>query len=100
MQLLTGRMPFLDEDGEVISRSHMERHLFSNKDMFRAVLYSKIDFGEATWASLSEAALDFVKMLLHRDPKYRPTAEEALQHEWLNEGKGSIFYSHEIYTRA
>ena len=80
-------MPFLDEDGEIISRSHMERHLFSNKDMFRAVLYAKIDFSCETWSELSVQSLDFVKHLLRRDPTHRYTAVEALEHDWLKEGR-------------
>lgn len=80
-------MPFLDDEGESVTRSYMERHVFSNKDMFRAVLHSKIDFRDETWDSISSDALDFVKRLLKRDPKYRPTAQEALDHLWLKEGQ-------------
>lgn len=84
-------MPFLDDDGEIITRSHMERHLFTNKEMFRAVLYSKIDFKKETWQGVSEGARDFVKRLLKRDPKFRPTAEEALEHEWMKEGDFFVY---------
>lgn len=82
-------MPFLDEDGEIMSRSRMEQHLYTNKDMFRAVLRAKIDFERETWRMLSKEALDFVQQLLERDPNHRPTAEEALDHAWLKEGKSS-----------
>lgn len=63
----------------------MEKHLFSNKDMFRAVLYSKLDFGSKTWRGLTKTSLDFVRSLLRRDPRHRPTAQEALQHDWFKD---------------
>eukprot|EP00210_Caulerpa_lentillifera_P006665 g6368.t1 len=85
-QLLTGRMPFLNEQGEAVSRSLMERHLYTNKDMFRSVLYSKLDFSSKTWSGLTKVSREFVKSLLRRDPRHRPTALEALEHKWFYDG--------------
>jgi len=40
-------------------------------------------FVEAAWSSVSEEARNFVEYVLQTDPVARPTAAEALQHEWL-----------------
>lgn len=56
-----------------------------NKDVFRAVLYSELDFDSAPWDVLSPSAKDFVMSLLDRDEAKRPTAEQALHHKWLEE---------------
>jgi calcium-dependent protein kinase len=39
------------------------------------------------WEGISDEAKDFVKVMLNKDPKQRPTAKEALKHPWL---KGTI----------
>jgi len=51
--------------------------VFTNKDVFRAILYSDLDFQSAPWDHLSPAARDCVQRLLRRDPTKRPTAQEA-----------------------
>ena len=46
-------------------------------------------FPEATrWRDISVEAKDFIGKLLSFDPKDRPTASEALQHEWFKTGEG------------
>jgi calcium/calmodulin-dependent protein kinase I len=44
---------------------------------------ARIEFHERYWASISDAAKDFVRALLVADPARRPTAADALQHAWL-----------------
>lgn len=57
--------------------------------MFRAVLYSDLDFESPPWPELSPQAREFVESLLQRDEAARPTAEQALQHPWLREEEGA-----------
>eukprot|EP01056_Protomagalhaensia_sp_Gyna25_P000727 Protomagalhaensia_sp_Gyna_25__726@NODE_1343_length_1924_cov_27_212202_g1075_i0_p1_GENE_NODE_1343_length_1924_cov_27_212202_g1075_i0NODE_1343_length_1924_cov_27_212202_g1075_i0_p1_ORF_typecomplete_len587_score113_89Pkinase/PF00069_25/3_9e70Pkinase_Tyr/PF07714_17/1_1e41EFhand_7/PF13499_6/3_3e09EFhand_7/PF13499_6/5_8e07Kinaselike/PF14531_6/1_2e13EFhand_6/PF13405_6/0_0043EFhand_6/PF13405_6/6_2e02EFhand_6/PF13405_6/3_1e05EFhand_6/PF13405_6/1e02EFhand_11/PF08976_11/2_9e05EFhand_11/PF08976_11/0_011EFha len=43
------------------------------------------NFDGAVWSTISEAAKDFIRSLLVRDPNERPSAEEALKHKWLQQ---------------
>ncbi|KAL1566619.1 Calcium-dependent protein kinase 18 [Salvia divinorum] len=69
--LLCGRRPFWDktEDG-----------------IFKEVLKNKPDFRRKPWPSISDAAKDFVRKLLVKDPHARLTAAQALSHPWVREG--------------
>ncbi|KAL2552665.1 Calcium-dependent protein kinase 16 [Forsythia ovata] len=69
--LLCGRRPFWDktEDG-----------------IFKEVLRNKPDFRRKPWPSISNAAKDFMKKLLVKDPRARLTAAQALSHPWVREG--------------
>ncbi|KAL2348607.1 hypothetical protein Fmac_002607 [Flemingia macrophylla] len=69
--LLCGRRPFWDktEDG-----------------IFKEVLRNKPDFRRKPWPTISNAAKDFVKKLLVKDPRARYTAAQALSHPWVKEG--------------
>ncbi|KAL8549890.1 hypothetical protein ACS0TY_008652 [Phlomoides rotata] len=69
--LLCGRRPFWDktEDG-----------------IFKEVLRNKPDFRRKPWPTISNAAKDFVRKLLVKDPHARLTAAQALSHPWVREG--------------
>ncbi|KAL0379128.1 UNVERIFIED_CONTAM: Calcium-dependent protein kinase [Sesamum radiatum] len=69
--LLCGRRPFWDktEDG-----------------IFKEVLRNKPDFRRKPWPGISNAAKDFVRKLLMKDPRARLTAAQALSHPWVREG--------------
>jgi calcium-dependent protein kinase len=82
-QLLTGRLPFVGESGLLVSKLYMAKQIFTNKDVFRAVLYSDLDFSRDPWPCLSSDARSLVQALLTRDPDCRPTAVEALEHPWF-----------------
>mmetsp|Transcript_18592 Transcript_18592/g.56153 ORF Transcript_18592/g.56153 Transcript_18592/m.56153 type:complete len:489 (-) Transcript_18592:1324-2790(-) len=84
--LLTGRLPFGGEDGQEVSDLFLTKQTFSNRDVFRAVLYSPLDFDSPPWDRLSGDAKDLVHSLLQRDADMRPTALEALHHPWLQGG--------------
>lgn len=73
-QLLTGRFPFDDRSNPINP---------SLSKVWKAILTDELDFGRSHWAGISDEAKDFVKMLLNKDPKARPTAREALKHPWL-----------------
>lgn len=55
---------------------YLDAQVFSNKDVFRAILYADLDFDSEPWPHLSPGACDFVASLLTRDPAARPTAAE------------------------
>ncbi|KAL2333794.1 hypothetical protein Fmac_015007 [Flemingia macrophylla] len=69
--LLCGRRPFWNktEDG-----------------IFKEVLRKKPDFSRKPWPTISDAAKDFVRKLLAKDPRARLTAAQALSHPWVREG--------------
>lgn len=82
-QLLTGRLPFVGDNGLMVSKLYMTKQIFSNKDVFRAILYADLDFTTSPWDELSPEAAQLVRSLLTRDPQRRPSALESLQHPWF-----------------
>ena len=86
--LLTGRLPFTGEEGDEVAELYMSKHVYNNKDVFRAVLYADLDFDSSPWDVISTEAKELVSSLLQREPEKRPTAEEALKSPWLAEGSG------------
>lgn len=87
--LLTGRLPFTGEEGDEVAELYMSKHVYNNKDVFRAVLYADLDFESAPWDVISPEAKELVSSLLHREADKRPTAEEAVRHPWLTGGSPS-----------
>ncbi|CAI5495732.1 unnamed protein product, partial [Closterium sp. Naga37s-1] len=69
--LLSGRRPFWDR---------------TEAGIFNEVLKKRPDFREKPWPNVSSSAKDFVKKLLKKDPRARPTAAQALSHKWVKEG--------------
>ena len=55
----------------------------SNKDIFRAILKSKLDFDEDEWGNISAEAKDLISRLLEKDPKKRIKVDSALTHKWF-----------------
>lgn len=84
-QLLTGRLPFIGDNGLMVSKLYMTKQIFSNKDVFRAILYADLDFKGPPWDELSAGAAALVCSLLTRDPAARPTAHDALANPWFAE---------------
>ncbi|KAG6537307.1 calcium-dependent protein kinase 10-like isoform X2 [Zingiber officinale] len=66
--LLTGVPPFWAE---------------SEQDIFKEVLYGKLNLTSDPWPSISESAKDLLRKILVRDPKKRLTAHEVLCHPWV-----------------
>jgi calcium-dependent protein kinase len=55
----------------------------SNKDIFRAILKSKLDFDEDEWGNISGEAKELISKLLEKDPKKRIKVDNALTHKWF-----------------
>ena len=72
--LLSSSLPFYGK-----SRSHV----------VRKILHNKYGFKGKRWKSVSEQSKSFVASLLVKDVKDRPTAAQAMQHEWFQEEFGS-----------
>ncbi|KAK9123197.1 hypothetical protein Sjap_012799 [Stephania japonica] len=53
----------------------------------QAIIRSVIDFKREPWPKVSENAKDLVKKMLDSDPKRRLTAEQVLEHPWLQNAK-------------
>jgi serine/threonine protein kinase len=51
--------------------------------MKMAILKKDVSFAEDVWKSISEEAQDFVSSLLRKTPAKRPTAKEALTHQFI-----------------
>ena len=57
-------------------------------EMFEQIMAGKFDYPNEYWANISKNAKDFISHLLVVDTKKRFTAEQALQHPWL-QAKGA-----------
>ncbi|KAL0921694.1 hypothetical protein M5K25_008794 [Dendrobium thyrsiflorum] len=53
----------------------------------QAIIRSVIDFKRDPWPKVSDTAKDLVKKMLDPDPKRRLTAQEVLDHPWLQNAK-------------
>ncbi|EPQ61318.1 Pkinase-domain-containing protein, partial [Gloeophyllum trabeum ATCC 11539] len=66
--LLCGYSPFRSDDA---------------KELIRETTAARVEFHERYWKNVSEEAKDFIRYLLNSNPAERPSAAEALEHEWL-----------------
>ncbi|CAI0450111.1 unnamed protein product [Linum tenue] len=53
----------------------------------QAIIRSVIDFKRDPWPKVSDNAKDLVKKMLNPDPKQRLTAQQVLEHTWLQNAK-------------
>ncbi|KAJ9181102.1 hypothetical protein P3X46_009268 [Hevea brasiliensis] len=53
----------------------------------QAIIRSRIDFRRDPWPKVSDNAKDLVKKMLDPDPKHRLTAQQVLDHPWLQNAK-------------
>ena len=74
-ELLTGRAPFENNNRTLCSKDRV-------KGLF--ALIQSASYPKERLASVSPEARDLVDKMLVRDPSMRITAEEILQHPWLN----------------
>ncbi|KAH6794612.1 calcium-dependent protein kinase 32 [Perilla frutescens var. hirtella] len=55
----------------------------------QAIIRSAVDFKRDPWPKVSDRAKDLVKKMLNPDPKLRLTAQEVLDHPWLQNAKSA-----------
>ncbi|XP_068606210.1 serine/threonine kinase 17a like [Brachionichthys hirsutus] len=67
--MLTGESPFLGDD---------------KQETFLNISQVNIDYSQGSLEGISSMAIDFIKSLLVKNPRKRATAEEGLNHPWLN----------------
>lgn len=72
--VLCGFPPFYDEN---------------HNNLFKMIKACKYDFPSPYWDNVSESAVDLIKKLLVADVSARLTAEQVLQHPWI-QGKSSV----------
>lgn len=68
--LLSGGMPFYG----------------SGEEKMKQISQGNYEMKHRNWKTVSDAAKDFVKGLLNKDPAVRMTAPDALAHKWMLEG--------------
>ncbi|DBA73193.1 TPA: hypothetical protein ACH3X1_011269 [Trebouxia sp. C0004] len=73
-QLLSGQLPFDDR---------RKPNSPALSVVWQAILTQQPSFTGKAWQDISEPAKNFVKRLLNKDPKARPSAKDALQDPWL-----------------
>lgn len=73
-QLLSGHLPFDDAKN---------RNSPSLSIVWKSILTEDLSFNGTIWSRVSDEAKGFVKKLLNKDPKVRPSASEALKDPWL-----------------
>uniref|UniRef100_A0A7N0VHV1 non-specific serine/threonine protein kinase n=1 Tax=Kalanchoe fedtschenkoi TaxID=63787 RepID=A0A7N0VHV1_KALFE len=59
----------------------------TEQGLAQAIIRSVIDFKRDPWPKVSDNAKDLVRKMLNRDPKSRLTAQEVLDHPWLQNTK-------------
>lgn len=53
----------------------------------QAIIHAVVDFRRDPWPKVSDKAIELVKKMLDPDPKKRLTAQEVLDHPWLQDAK-------------
>lgn len=56
----------------------------NNKEIFKNVIKQELKFDPADWASITEDAKSLLKQMLDKNPKTRISADQCLEHPWLN----------------
>ncbi|XP_036389896.1 serine/threonine-protein kinase 17A-like [Megalops cyprinoides] len=67
--MLTGESPFLGGD---------------KQETFLNISQVNVDYSQDVFEGVSSLAIDFIKLLLVKNPRKRATAEECLKHPWLS----------------
>jgi MAP kinase interacting serine/threonine kinase len=53
--------------------------------LFARIQLGEFDFPKEDWARISDSAIDLIQHLLVKDAKQRYTADEVMNHRWINE---------------
>jgi len=66
--LLSGKPPFYTENRD---------------ELFRRIKNDNVCFKSKIWENISQEAIDFIKMLLSKNPKKRPNSKKTLEAKWF-----------------
>ena len=55
----------------------------SNNEIFKKIMKAELKFNSYKWKNISNEARDFVKLCLNKNPAQRPSATEAIKHNWF-----------------
>jgi serine/threonine protein kinase len=58
-------------------------HAKGRAALFKKILESEPDFKGKCWKNISDEAIEFIKLMLEKDPEKRPSAKELLDHQWI-----------------
>ena len=61
----------------------------NNRELFNAIQFQEPDFSGEEWKSVSNEAINLIKLLLNKDFKKRISAHDALKHPWLKMHRNS-----------
>jgi len=73
------------------------KRAFQDKNMLKQTTNIKngtYELPDADWGSVSAKAKEFIASLLKVDPSKRPTASDALKHEWITGGGSDVELKH------
>ena len=79
--LVSGSLPFFDEDEEVV---------------FDKILEGEYSFDDDVWQNVSVRAKDFISKCLQEYPDERPTSFELLKHSWINSNQVKLDVNDEM----
>jgi len=57
----------------------------TKEGVYEAIKRNQLDMDTPSWQNVSPEAKNFVARALVKDPKYRASAQELLEHEWLSD---------------
>jgi len=55
------------------------------QDLLNEIVKGRLDFPSPEWDNVNPQTISFVKLLCRADPESRPSAKEALAHEWVQQ---------------
>jgi len=98
--ILTAQLPFTTAAASVsVADLYSGRANITRKQAFEALLGYHLDFESDHFTSLSDGAQDFIRKLLQEDPEKRPTAQQALQHPWVQAEASDAPFSQSLVQR-
>jgi len=56
----------------------------NDTQLFEKIMNADYDFDDECWDDVSDLGKDFIKHLLVKNPEERFTAEQAMEHPWIN----------------
>lgn len=77
-QMLTAQFPFWDTDMNGLFRIHP-------RQILKDIQSSEVTLDHACCAGISDQAKDLIRQMLTKDPTQRLTAQQALEHPWLQQ---------------